>query len=328
MESSIETQPDLLAGDDFHLAFIQKFCVPELIKLRNQDGGWGFREATASRVEPTAWAILALRVVAEKNSDVLAAVAGGEKFLEGAQLADGSWASAPGQSQGSWVTSLAYWALRSRAEQAGCADRGLRWLLTERPRESSLWWRMKRRMFGGGRTAKQDDSFYGWSWTHGTASWVEPTAYACLALRGSKEIFAMAKTRLQLAEKMLYDRVCAGGGWNTGNPATYGAVGSPEFGPTAFALLALRGQAARHENQQGVAWIEQNWANVKTPSALAQAAITLRAYGCANAAILEQLRVSWENEEVLKTVPAIAWTLLAMTGDLGWLPDANFEGAR
>ena len=38
MEFSIETQPDLLAGDDFHLAFIQKFCVPELLKLRNEDG--------------------------------------------------------------------------------------------------------------------------------------------------------------------------------------------------------------------------------------------------------------------------------------------------
>jgi hypothetical protein len=328
MEFSIETQPDLLAGDDFHLAFIQKFCVPELLKLRNEDGGWGFREASASRVEPTAWAILALRAASEKNSDAGAAVASSEKFLEGAQLADGSWASAPGQTQGSWVTSLACGALRSSEEQAGRADRGLRWLLAERPRESSLWWRIKRRVSSGGRAAKQDDSFYGWSWTHGTASWVEPTAYACLALRGSKEISAVADKRLQLAEKMLFDRVCAGGGWNTGNPATYGAVGSPEFGPTAFALLALRGQAARQENQQGVAWIEQNWASVKTPSALALAAITLRAYGCANAAILEQLRASWENEEVLKTVPAMAWTLLAMSGDLNWLPAANLQGVR
>ena len=155
---------------------------------------------------------------------------------------------------------------------------------------------------------------------------MEPTSYACLALRGSKEVSAVARTRLQLAEEMLYDRMCAGGGWNAGNPTDYGVVGSPEFGPTTWALMALRGEAERRENLESLEWIEQNWARVNTPSALALAAIGLQAYGRENTRVLEALRSRWDDEKISWTVPAMAWTVLALSGDLKWLPDANSAG--
>lgn len=310
------------------MAFNENECLPRLLSLRNGDGGWGFREGGASRIEPTAWAILALRAATGKSGAAEQAQASGEKYLVGAQLPDGSWPSAAGQSQGSWVTSLACWALRFRAEHEAAVDRGLRWLLAERPRESSLWWRLKQRLSGSGRGAKQDESVYGWSWTPGTASWVEPTAYACLAIRGKADVVIRARERLRVAEKMLYDRMCTGGGWNAGNPATYGAVGSPEFGPTAWALLTLREEAGRRENREGLEWMEQNWAKVNTPNALALTAITLRAYGIANAPVLQAIRKCSENEDVLTTVPAMAWTILAMSGDLSWLPAVGVEGSR
>ena len=40
--------------------FIEQSCLPYLRNAQNEDGGWGFMPGAGSRVEPTAWALIAL----------------------------------------------------------------------------------------------------------------------------------------------------------------------------------------------------------------------------------------------------------------------------
>lgn len=74
---------------------------------------------------------------------------------------------------------------------------------------------------------RQDSRLRGWNWTPGTASWVEPTAHALLLLRmlPPETLPSPAARGRQLAEQMLFDRMCPGGGWNSGNPLIYGVAG-------------------------------------------------------------------------------------------------------
>jgi hypothetical protein len=93
-------------------------------------------------------------------------------------------------------------------------------------------------------------------------------------------------------------------------------------------LLALRGNAEQREIRESLAWIEENWARVNTPSALALPAICLRGYGRGAGPILDSLQKLWVDDEVMWNVPAIAWTALAMSGDQNWLPAVNAAGGR
>jgi hypothetical protein len=301
-------------------AFIERNCLPLLERAQNDDGGWGFAQGSLSRVEPTSWALLALQEYCLSGCGDRAA-AGGLQFLQRTQLGDGSWPAAIGQKKGSWVTSLACWALRARPEACGSVARGLRWLTDEWPGDSGLWWRLMRRFARGKGIVDQNDSLCGWSWTPGTASWVEPTSYAVLAMRGSPSSLlpAKARLRLQLAESLLYERMCPGGGWNCGNPMVYGVPGEPQVGPTVWALLALRANSERPEMRQSVNWLEKNWETISSPARVALSAIALDVFGRPNPAAGTSLRNLCENDQMLRNVPVAAWIMLAMSKQRTWL---------
>jgi uncharacterized protein (DUF362 family) len=84
-----------------------------------------------------------------------------------------------------------------------------------------------------------DLKLVGWSWAEGTFSWVEPTAWACLALQcaghGDHE-------RVKEGLKLLLDRALDEGGINYGNRRILGRILEPIPGPTALMLLALQKQ--------------------------------------------------------------------------------------
>jgi hypothetical protein len=301
-------------------AFVENICLPFLLNAQNEDGGWGFHARSNSRAEPTAWALTALLECAftQAHEEVASRAV---KFLGAAQLPNGSWPSSPGLREGSWVTSLACLALRGRMELSGNVILGLGWLCKELPGEAGLLHRLVRRFAAKRSVSVQNQSYFGWSWTIGTASWVEPTSYAILAMRGNpaESLPAAAKRRLRLGEAMLYDRMCPGGGWNCGNPMVYGVPGETQVSSTAWALLALREHAERPEVQKSVHWLEGNLKSIQSPGSLSLALIAMKACGRPDPGLAESLRAMYEENEILWNVPEVAWAGLALSGTQNWL---------
>jgi len=82
-----------------------------------------------------------------------------------------------------------------------------------------------------------DATLFGWPWISDTFSWVQPTAYAILALK----LAGLEKhARIKEAERLLFDRVCPGGGWNFGIPIVLDQPLDPSLVETAIALIALQ----------------------------------------------------------------------------------------
>jgi hypothetical protein len=286
-------------------------CPEFLITNQNSDGGWGYHPASPSAVEATASVLLALNSTPQASATT-EACARARIWLVQAQRADGSWPSFPGQPQGCWVTSLASLSLHLHGGEQNAVERGHRWLLNEWPAESALWWRVRQTLFSSHET-RQNSSLCGWSWTPGTASWVEPTAHALLFLRTlpvSMDSSQGAKRR-QLAERMLYDRMCPGGGWNSGNPLVYGVAGVPRVGPTVWALLALREDAERAEIQMSLDWLQGAYGAIQGPASLALAHRCLAAYGRSTSPLAPGLAKLYAQNRFFENVLTHAWIILA-----------------
>lgn len=283
-----------------------------LVANQNSDGGWGFHPASPSAVEPTAWSLMAL--VGPRRTAAPAKVCDrAREWLLQAQLPDGSWPAIPGQQQGCWVTSVAAHALQLQAEAPHAVGRGRDWLLHTWPAEGSVWWRLRQAVFPS-RIARQNTSLRGWSWTVGTASWVEPTAHALNFLRTQPDatLPPLAAKRRKLAERMLFDRMCPGGGWNSGNPLVYGVGGLPRIGPTAWALLALRGLPACSEISLSLAWLERAATDIRGAASLALAHRCLVACGRQTAPLVPALAEMHSLNHFFDSVLTIAWAALAL----------------
>jgi squalene-hopene cyclase-like protein len=308
--NSLDSEKSVSAIESANAAFVSGVCVPLLRDRQNADGGWGFHPQAESRVEPTSWALLALMQVEPAGGEG-EIVQRGLQYLRSAQLPDGSWPATPGEETGCWVTSLACWAL-SR-EEYGPVARGLEWLCRDWPWDSSPWQRFLRRLTAERSVSTQNDAYRGWGWTPRTSSWVEPTSFALILFGEVPETVlpSGSRRRQQLAEAMLYDRMCPGGGWNCGNPRVYGVPGEPLIIPTVWALLALRKQADRAENQMSLVWLLRASQNVQSLASLALARICIEMYG--KSWPLSEARLSgfYERHEFLADVAVTAWACLA-----------------
>jgi hypothetical protein len=322
MHSTPAAPDQSAAGTDIDIAsFVNTTCLPYLRAAQNDDGGWGFTQGLESRVEPTAWCVLALHEFSE-DPGVHEAAVRGLGYLEGTQLPDGSWPATPGQEQGSWTTAPACWALLAHREYAQeRLDRGLDWLLRSAPGDAGRWWRFVRRLTARRGVSSQSDQLYGWSWTQGTASWVEPTAYALIVLRRAPEKLLSndARKRVSIARKMLLDRMCPGGGWNCGNPMVYGVAGEPQVVATVWALLALRDSGVP-EFKESLDWLEANRGKVQSLASLALTKIGLDALGRSDPNLEKPLAQSFRDKDTLVVnLPAIAWAALATSSKQKWL---------
>jgi len=328
----VDLPPSLrLASDameaDLESSFPRSVCLPFLRNAHNADGGWGFHPGSQSRAEPTCWAILAL--INSSEGGACEAVDRGFRFLRAAQLPDGSWPSTPEEKTGCWVTSLACWVLDSEKDSATAVAAGLRWLCEDWPRDSTLWRRFIGRFSAQRHVFPINNSYRGWGWTPRTSSWVEPTSFALLALRCAPQAVlpAVAQRRRQLAEAMLYDRMCPGGGWNCGNPSVYGVAGEPLVVPTAWALIALRAHPQRPENVSSLAWLEASIPQIQGAGSLALARICLETYGRAWPSGAPQLHDLHEKNAFLQSVQVAAWATLAVNRRRHWLAPARGEAA-
>ena len=300
-------------------SFAERAYLEPLRKSQNMDGGWGFHAGYESRVEPTAWALLALSEFTPSGTPDVA-IEKGRQYLLVARLSDGSWPSATGQTEGSWVTSLACWALLAIGGPAESIRSGLQWLIDDRPRDSGFLWKLARKIRERKPLSDQSADYTGWSWTPNTASWVEPTSYALMVLRSplGASLPESAK-RSELAEALLYDRMCPDGGWNCGNPRVYGVAGQPQVGPTAWALIALRHHPERAENRASVEWLDGIQATVQSPESLALTNLALRSYGKRTEELLRRLALLQDAPQLPWSVPALSWAALGSSETSRWL---------
>jgi hypothetical protein len=183
-------------------------CTADLVAAQNADGGWGAEPARRSSTEATALAVLALDGV--KASD--GRVQRGLQWLATRQTGDGSWPLADGLEAGSWTTSLAVLSLANFESHRRRAVNGAAWLLRQRGSGLGLLVSTLHVVFPEAFTGQSNPNLKGWSWTAGTYSWVEPTAYALMAIKKLRRILPPALTgeRIGQAELMIYDRMCTG----------------------------------------------------------------------------------------------------------------------
>jgi uncharacterized protein (DUF362 family) len=232
-----------------------------LRSVQNSDGGWGYSTEQPSQPEPTALAILAL---AKEASDH-AAVQRGVDWLLGLQDDNGAFRVPGGFSKSYWPSALVLIAL----EQAGGASQQ-----TEAPIKKTVAWLLQLRSKTTAmneelaRDFEIDTSLVGWSWTEGTFSWVDPTAWVVLALRFA-DFGDHPRTREGL--ELLLDRAYPEGGANCGNRRIYGSRTEPVPANTCSLLLAhaglpdhpkltaardyLRRAADEHADLENLCWI-------------------------------------------------------------------------
>ncbi|HEX5412746.1 MAG TPA: hypothetical protein VFZ27_12930 [Terriglobia bacterium] len=304
---------------------------PDLLcRAQNPDGGWGYRRGLQSTVEPTAWSILALLAYEGPSDEVISSAC---EWLRRSQIDVGAWPTGSGKDSGCWVTALACLALANAGEAStGSVARGTKWLCDSWPAEGNLLWRLRQlRQQKSKAVVHQDHSLRGWGWTPNTASWVEPTAYVMILLQSlSPDLRPQQATRrMELAEQMLYDRACPGGGWNAGNPLVYGVPGVPRIGPTAWALLALRSNPRHSTIVEGLEWLEEQYQHPRSPASLALTQLCLKAFSRPTRAIDGALYDFYSSREFLQSIPVVAWASLALSDLPRWLESSSQErGAK
>lgn len=227
----------------------------------------GYSLGGKAAAEPLA--IAALAFVGHGRFDAAAAAA--EELAE-MQQENGEVAVREGEESPGWPTSLAIIAWRAvTARGASAADFGQ---YTQRATE----WLLANR----GRAVERSEDFghntqlVGWAYAEGTHSWVEPTAFAVLALKAaSRQYDAAAREGIAV----LIDRQLPGGGLNYGNTFVLGQLIRPHIQPTGIGLLALAGeQDPSGRIVKSVAWLRRSIGPQTTPSSLAWAALGLAAH--------------------------------------------------
>jgi hypothetical protein len=147
---------------------------------------------------------------------------------------------------------------------------------------------------------RQDNTLQAWSWTAGTFSWVEPTAWCLLSLKKCARIpgVRVNSSRLDQAERLLIDRSCVGGGWNYGNAVVLEQELKPYVPTTAVALLAMQDRQAHPAVGRSLNYLEQHATSERSGTALALASLALlvcgRWSGRVQAALVEQLPITMD----------------------------------
>ncbi len=270
-----------------------------LTSVQNADGGWPYLPGPPSVPEATCHALLACALSGEAS-----ATRAGLAWITRNLGADGAL-YAPGHPVPHWSTSLALYALarlgNHKAEVDRLAGRLLAWKVQRSDTDVLV---------------RLNAHLAGWSWNEGTFSWVEPTAYAVLAL---KQAGQGNHPRVWEGVTLLVDRACAEGGWNYGNPEVMGRA-LPAFpDPTAWALLALQGRPVpAGVIQRGLDFLEREVPAYPSALALALGCLALSAWDRAADTLTAALRArqgrdgSWRQRVAVTALAVLA--LMATTG--------------
>jgi hypothetical protein len=263
-----------------------------LAQAQNRDGGWGAYAGGPSTTEATSLAVLAGESIGDAERS-----AAGLSWLLDRQRPDGAWPMSDAVPQASWMTPLATLALARFEEARPRAIRAGHWLLGQEG--SGLPWiaRAVLWLFPKRRAIEVDSELKGWAWYPDTFSWVEPTAYALMALQALRPDLPRGPTeaRIREGERMILDRMCSGGGWNYGNSRVLGEELWPYPDTTALALMAMHDQAERKEIRRSLDVLDELVAVNDSSLVLSLAVLCRRLYGLETTPLktrlMEKLRV-------------------------------------
>jgi hypothetical protein len=282
-----------------------------LLELQNPDGGWPSQPGRSSNTESTAFAVLALRALAA--GDATGAGERGLRWLSERQRQDGSWAFSTQVPEASWATGIA--TLAMLGEDRDRARSGAGWLLGQHGRPLGWYFSLLHRVAPSLLQVRLNPDLKGWPWRSHATGFVEPTAYALLALKKLRpHADTRAEARIQEAQAMLYDRMCANGGWNYGNSVVLGVDLPPYADVTALTLIALQDYRGSEPNAVSLAALRGMLAEVDSSLALAWATLCLTLYGDDTESLKRRLERRYRKRPFLVDTRSLALTLLALAG--------------
>jgi hypothetical protein len=255
-------------------------------------------------------------------------VTNARQYLLVKQEKEGYWTASPEMKTGNWVTSLACAALSQQAGAENATLAAIEWLCEDYPLDSSPLLRVVRSFSRKTNFSQHENAYRGWGWTPRTSSWVEPTAFALLAMQefDQQRLPVVAARRRELAVGLLYDRMCPDGGWNCGNPRVYGVAGEALVLPTAWALISLRALPDLESKSVSLAWLEDQIPTIQSPASLAVATMCLESYGKELSHVKNSLQ-DYSVESLLEDgIHVLAWVCLALSPQRTW--PARVEGYR
>ncbi len=192
------------------------------------EGGWAYGPGRPVHLEPTCLALLAFSLESASFQDVIER---GRQVLTHSAQADGSHRLGGDREEAIWPTALVLFVQVATGLPAKDIERTASRLLS--------WQGRKPDEKNALEVHDIDLGLVGWPWADGNFSWVEPTAWACLALRRAGY---GDHPRVEEGLRLLLDRAFDDGGINYGNRQVLGKRTDPIPGPTALMLLALQGR--------------------------------------------------------------------------------------
>jgi hypothetical protein len=274
-----------------------------LAVTQTTDGGWGYGREKQSYTEPTCYALLAL---AGNKSGQMEPRALDWLTAHTNPIGAITLTALPGNAVDlstvdNWGTILAFFTLQKLGRATELRERYLKYLLNAR---GNL---LDKKV---GQELKLNGELQAWSWARGTASWVEPTAYALLGLKAAG---LQTHERVKAGDAFLFDRACYDGGWNYGNKEVLKVIVEPMPTNTCFALLALQDADRNHETIiKSVAYLEEEIAARQSSLFLSLGILCLEIYGrpieklVANLLARQQENGSWRDNVHLTAVAALA----------------------
>lgn len=285
-----------------------------LLQAQNPDGGWGAAPGKRSNTEATSLCILGLSTLGDRS--LTPRINLGLNWLTDRQKSDGSWSLTTHLKESSWTTALAILALIPFEHHGQKATRGARWLLHQEGGDLGWIASLIYRWVPERLPVRLNPDLKGWPWTSGTSSWVEPTAYALIALKKLKPYLEETRVeeRVREGELMIYDRMCDGGGWNHGNPEVLGVNLWPYPETTALALIALQDHQRAEANRMSLQALRKMLMGVESGLALSWSTLCFSLYGHDISEWRERLTNRYAMTGFLGETKTVALALLA-SGD-------------